>query len=52
MHNPAPGLINVLRANSDALMRLTTDFRFQLPNYQVCSFYEMKPMPEFSSLVG
>ncbi|KAN0086995.1 vegetative incompatibility protein HET-E-1 [Elaphomyces granulatus] len=51
MHNPAPGLINVLRANSDALMRLTTDFRFQLPNYQVCSFYEMKPMPEFSSLI-
>jgi hypothetical protein len=52
VHNPAPGLINVLRANSDALMRLTTDFRFQLPNYQVCSFYEMKPMPELSSLVG
>jgi hypothetical protein len=52
MHKPAPALINVLRANSDTLMRLTTEFRFQLPNYQVCSFYEMKPMPGFSSLVG
>ncbi|KAN0079157.1 Alpha/Beta hydrolase fold [Elaphomyces granulatus] len=51
MHKPAPDLINALRANSDALMRLTTDFRFQLPNYQVCSFYEMKPMPIFSSLI-
>ncbi|KAN0086965.1 hypothetical protein V8E54_000653 [Elaphomyces granulatus] len=51
MHNPAPGLIDVLRANSDALMRLTTDFRFQLPNYQICSFYEMKPMPILSSLI-
>jgi hypothetical protein len=52
MHKPAQALIDALRANSDALMRLTTDFRFQLPQYQVCSFYEMKPMPIFSSLVG
>ena len=52
MHKPAPALVNALRANSDALMRLTTDFRFQMPQYQVCSFYEMKPMRIFSSLVG
>ncbi|KAN0067445.1 TPR-like protein [Elaphomyces granulatus] len=51
MHKPAPALVNALRANSDALMRLTTDFRFQLPQYQVCSFYEMKPMRIFSSLI-
>jgi hypothetical protein len=51
MHKRVPALINALRANSDALMRLTTDFRFQLPRYQVCSFYEMKPMRIFSSLV-
>ncbi|KAN0075952.1 NAD(P)-binding domain protein [Elaphomyces granulatus] len=51
MHKPAQALIDALRANSDALMRLTTDFRFQLPQYQVCSFYEMKPMPIFSSLI-
>ncbi|KAN0067442.1 hypothetical protein V8E54_014532 [Elaphomyces granulatus] len=51
MHKPAPALVNALRANSDALMRLTTDFRFQMPQYQVCSFYEMKPMRMFSSLV-
>ncbi|KAN0070689.1 hypothetical protein V8E54_011558 [Elaphomyces granulatus] len=51
MHKPAPALVNALRVNSDALMRLTTDFRFQLPQYQVCSFYEMKPIRIFSSLI-
>jgi hypothetical protein len=52
MHKPAPALVRALRANSEALMRLTTDFRFQMSQYQVCSFYEMKPMRIFSSLVG
>ena len=33
-------------------MRLTTDFRFQLPKYQVYSFYEMKPMKTLSTLVS
>ena len=52
MHKPAPALVKALRANSEALMRLTTDFRFQMSQYQVCSFYEMEPMRIFSSLVG
>ena len=33
-------------------MRLTTDFRFQLPKYQIYSFYEMKPMKMLSTLVS
>ena len=52
MHKPAPALAKALRVNSEALMRLTTDFRFQMSQYKVCSFYEMKPMRIFSSLVG
>ena len=52
LHIPAPRLVNALQSNSEALMRLTTDFRFQLPKYQVYSFYEMKPMKMLSSLVG
>jgi hypothetical protein len=52
MHNPSLALIKALHVNSEALMRLTTDFRFQLPKYQISSFYEMKPMGIFSSLVG
>ena len=33
-------------------MRLTTDFRHQLSEYQVYSFYEMKPMKTLSTLVS
>ncbi|KAN0070627.1 hypothetical protein V8E54_011496 [Elaphomyces granulatus] len=51
MHNPSLALIKALHVNSEALMRLTTDFRFQLPKYQISSFYEMKPMVIFSSLI-
>lgn len=52
MNRPSSRLIDALRANSDALLRLTSDFRFQLSNYQVVSFYEMKPPRLFSSLVS
>jgi len=52
LHTPAPRLVNALQVNSEALMRLTTDFRFQLPRYQVYSFYETKPIKMLSSLVG
>lgn len=48
---PSPRLINALQVNSEALMRLTTDFRLQVPKYQVYSFYEMKPMKTLSALV-
>lgn len=52
LNKPSPRLVNALRVNSEALIRLTTDFRFQLPKYQVYSFYETKPMNMFSTLVS
>ncbi|KIW35358.1 uncharacterized protein PV07_02057 [Cladophialophora immunda] len=50
-HHPPPRLLTALQTNSDALFRLTTDFRFQVPDYQVYSFYEQRSMPGFSSLI-
>ncbi|MCJ1349722.1 hypothetical protein MMC31_007963, partial [Peltigera leucophlebia] len=52
LNKPSPRLINALQLNSEALMRLTTEFRFQLPKYRVYSFYEMKPMKMLSTLVS
>ena len=51
-HRPPPRLLTALQTNSDVLLRLTTDFRFQLPDYQVYSFFELRPMKGLSSLVG
>lgn len=48
---PSPRLLTALKTNSDLLLRLTTDFRFQLPDYEVCSFYEQRPKRWLSSLV-
>ncbi|KAI9887902.1 MAG: hypothetical protein M1823_000290 [Watsoniomyces obsoletus] len=50
-HKPPSRLLSALQANSDVLLRLTSDFRFQLPDYQVVSFYEQRPMNIFSSLI-
>ena len=50
-HRPPQRLLTALQTNSDVLYRLTTDFRFQLPDYEVCSFYEQRPMTGLSSLV-
>ncbi|KAI9768501.1 MAG: hypothetical protein M1840_004911 [Geoglossum simile] len=51
LNKPPPRLVNALKVNSGELMRLTTEFRFQLPKYQVYSFYEMKPVKILSALV-
>ncbi|KAH0552892.1 hypothetical protein GP486_006908, partial [Trichoglossum hirsutum] len=51
LNKPSPRLVKALQVNSKALMRLTTDFKFQLPKYQVHSFYEMKPTKMLSTLV-
>ncbi|EFY94038.2 hypothetical protein MAA_10501 [Metarhizium robertsii ARSEF 23] len=51
MNRPPPRLLNALQTNSSELMRLTTDFRFQLPRYEVFSFYETKPVGKLSTLV-
>lgn len=42
-HRPPQRLLTALQTNLDVLYRLTTDFRFQLPDYEVCSFYEQRP---------
>jgi hypothetical protein len=37
-HRPSPRLLTALQRNSDVLLRLTSDFRFQLSRYHVVSF--------------
>lgn len=49
---PSSKLMNALRANSSELERITSDFKFQVPEYQFVSFYELKSMSVFSSLVS
>ena len=48
---PPARLLSALQTNSDVLLRLTSDFRFQLPQYQVVSFFEQRPIKMFSSIV-
>lgn len=50
-HKPKSRIISALQANSDPFMRLTSDFRFQLSDYHVVSFYELRPTKPFSTLV-
>lgn len=50
-HRPSSHLMAALQTNSNVLLRLTSDFRFQLSDYQVYSFYEQRPMKGLSSLV-
>lgn len=52
MDNPTSRLLSALQTNSSSLMRLTSEFKFELPRYQVLSFYELKPMGDLSSLVS
>ncbi|KAK4935621.1 hypothetical protein LTR10_023344 [Elasticomyces elasticus] len=49
-HRPPPRLLAALQTYSDVLLRLTTDFRFQLPDYKVYSFFESRPMKGLSGL--
>ncbi|KAK5202612.1 hypothetical protein LTR41_011644 [Exophiala xenobiotica] len=50
-HKPPPRLLSALQTNSDVLLQLTTNFRFQLPDYEVYSFFELRPMKGLSSLI-
>ena len=52
MHKPKSKLIDALRNNSDTLMTVTRQFKFDAPNIQILTFYETKPMSMFSSLVS
>ena len=52
MHKPKSKLIDTLQSNSDTLMRLTSEFKFEAPNIKIITFYETKPMGIFSGLVS
>ncbi|TVY12784.1 hypothetical protein LARI1_G008558 [Lachnellula arida] len=47
MHKPTSKLLSALQSNSDVLARLISDFRHQLPNYQIITFYKTKPLGVF-----
>jgi len=51
LNKPNPSLLNALQTNSNELMRLSSEFKFRLAQYQVVSFYELKPMAMFSTLI-
>lgn len=51
MHKPKSKLMNALQSNSDTLMKLTSEFKFEAPKMQILTFYETKPMGVFSGLV-
>lgn len=51
MHKPNSKLLSALESNSDTLARLTSDFRHQLPQYKIVSFYERKPVGFFKKEV-
>ena len=48
---PPSRLLSALETNSNVLLRLTTDFRHQLPDYEVYSFFELRPIKGLTSLV-
>ena len=52
MHKHKSKLISALQNNSETLMRLTSEFKFEAPNMEIMTFYETKPMSVFSSLVS
>lgn len=52
LNRPGSKVLTALKTNSDDLMRLTSEFRFQVKRFQVVSLYEMKPMSMTSSLVS
>ena len=51
MNRPSPRLITALQTNSETLLRLTSDFKFELPKYKVTSFFEQRTMNMLSTLV-
>ena len=51
-NSPTSKLVSALQSNSDSLMRLTSNFKFQLKNYNVVSFFELRPTKPLSTLVS
>lgn len=50
-HRPSSRLLTALQTNSDVLSQLSSDFRHQLSQYRIVSFYEQQPMEKLSGLV-
>ncbi|MCJ1303205.1 hypothetical protein MMC08_006013 [Hypocenomyce scalaris] len=50
-NSPTSKLVSALQSNSDSLMRLTSNFKFQLKNYNVVSFFELRPTKPLSTLI-
>jgi hypothetical protein len=51
MNTPNPRLIAALKTNSDTLLRLTSDFKFELPKYKIATFFELRTVTPMSTLV-
>lgn len=52
LNRPNPMLLNALETNSKTLLDLTAQFTALAPNFQIATFYELKPMGVFRSLVS
>ena len=52
MHKPKSRLVHALQSNSDTLMKLTSEFKYEADNIKIMTFYETKPMGILSSLVS
>ena len=52
LNRPNPMLIKALKSNSQTLLDLTEEFTTLAPNFQIATFYELKPMGVFRSLVS
>lgn len=51
LQKPKSKLINALESNSEMLMRLNSEFKFDAPDMEIMTFYETKRMGPFSGLV-
>lgn len=49
--NPRTGIMEALREDSHVTPEINNDFVDGQENYHICSFYECRPMPPFSTLV-
>lgn len=51
LYKPASKLVKALQSNSTTLAQLTSDFKHQLPDYQIVSFYETRAQAPFKKEV-
>ena len=51
LRKPSSKILKALEQNSDELFKLSSNFQLQLPQLQVISFYEKRPMKGISLVV-